>query len=91
MEDRSKIAARELVTASALAHRLFERALPREVFYPLDFRQARAVYDPAFSLDVSLREETLTLHLWNEKLRDLKHRPPPTGSPLAKLFAEFGV
>lgn len=79
------------LTALAHKHGLFERALPREVFYPLDFRQAQVVYDPAFSLDVILSEETLTLHLWNEALRDLKHRPPPAGSPLAKLYAEFGV
>ncbi|TGQ29442.1 glycosyltransferase [Mesorhizobium sp. M00.F.Ca.ET.216.01.1.1] len=79
------------LTALAHKYRLFECALPRQVFYPLHFGQARAVYDPAFSLDVILREETLTLHLWNEMLRDLKHRPPPAGSPLAKLYAEYGV
>lgn len=79
------------LTALAHKHGLFERALPREVFYPLDFRQAQAIYDPAFSLDMILREETLTLHLWNEALRDLKRLPPPAGSPLAKLYAEFGV
>jgi hypothetical protein len=79
------------LTALARKHGLFEWALPRQVFYPLDFRHARAIYDPAFSLDAILREETLALHLWNENLRDLKHGPPPAGSPLAKLYAEFGV
>jgi hypothetical protein len=79
------------LTALAHKHGLFERALPREVFYPLHFGQARAVYDPAFSLNSVLREGTLTLHLWNENLRDLKHTPPPAGSPLAKLCADFGV
>jgi len=79
------------LTALVHKHGLFEWALPREVFYPLDFRQAQAVYDRAFSLDAILREETLTLHLWNENLRELKHKPPPAGSPLAKLCAQFGV
>ncbi|WP_192255139.1 hypothetical protein [Mesorhizobium silamurunense] len=79
------------LTALARKHGLFERALPRHVFYPLHFGKARSVYDPTFSLDAVLREDTLTLHLWNEMLRDLKHGPPPPGSPLAKLFAEFGI
>ncbi|WP_082980735.1 hypothetical protein [Mesorhizobium sp. WSM3873] len=79
------------ITALARKHGRFESALPREVFYPLDYRQAQAVYDPAFSLDAVLSEQTLTLHLWNEKLRDVKHTPPPAGSPLAQLYTKFGV
>ena len=79
------------VTALAHKHGLFKKALPRKVFYPLHFKQAKAVYDPAVSLESILYEETLTLHLWNEALRDLRHTSPPSGSPLAKLYAQFGV
>ncbi|MEW6634610.1 MAG: hypothetical protein AB1440_27355 [Pseudomonadota bacterium] len=81
----------DAITALAHKHRLFERARPRNVFYPLHFKRAKAVYDPAVSLESILHEETLTLHLWNEALRDLKHATPPSGSPLAKLYAQFGV
>lgn len=79
------------ITALAHKHGLFERARPRAVFYPLHFTQARAVYDPACSIESIVREETLTLHLWNEALRGLRHTSPPFGSPLAKLYAQFGV
>ncbi|WP_296742587.1 hypothetical protein [Mesorhizobium sp.] len=79
------------VTALAHKHGLFERAQPRNVFYPLHFKQAAAVYDPAVSLESMLYEETLTLHLWNEALRELRDTTPPSGSPLAKLYAQFGI
>ncbi|WP_292356590.1 hypothetical protein [Mesorhizobium sp.] len=79
------------ITALAHKHGLFTRARPRNVFYPLHFTQARRVYDPTCSIESILAEETLTLHLWNEALGDLRRSSPPYGSPLAKLYAQFGV
>jgi hypothetical protein len=79
------------VTELARKHGLSARARPRHVFYPLGYEDAHRVFDPAFSLQPLLREDTLTLHLWNEMLRNLRHTQPPPGSPLASLYARFGV
>ncbi|WP_165899937.1 hypothetical protein [Borborobacter arsenicus] len=79
------------ITALARKHGLFRKAKPRDVFYPLRFRHAQSIFDPAASLDNVLTERTVTIHLWNEALKELKKTVPPHGSPLAKLLTEFGV
>lgn len=69
----------------------FDSAKAPDVFYPLHYSEAHRLFDPTFSLDMVVTERTLTVHLWNEMLRDLKKAPPPAGSALQKLFARFGV
>lgn len=79
------------VTELAHKHGLFGLAQPQDVFYPLHCNSAHRLYDPAASLDEMLTPRSLTLHLWNEMLRDLRRAQPPTGSPLAELCKQFGV
>ena len=75
-----------------LAHKygLFGLAQPQDVFYPLHCNSAHRLYDPMASLDEILTPRSLTLHLWNEMLRDLRQTQPPDGSPLAELGKRFG-
>lgn len=79
------------VTALARRHGLLPLAQPREVFYPLPPREARRIFEPGTKLEDYVRPETLAIHLWNEKLRDIKHQSPPQGSLLRQLFDRFGV
>ncbi|MBK8085817.1 MAG: hypothetical protein IPK28_19440 [Devosia sp.] len=77
------------MTALAVRHGLAAAARPTEVFYPLHPRAAERLYDPTLRLDDIVTADTLTLHLWNEKLHHLKATEPPRGSILAELFARY--
>lgn len=79
------------LTELARKHGLMSMAKPVEVFYPLHYSEAVKVFDPAFSLDKIILEQTQTLHLWNEMIREVKHQKPASGTPLAKLCAQFGI
>lgn len=79
------------ITALAKEHGHFWDAQPSFVFYPIHAREAHYMYDPRFSLESRITERTLTVHLWNEALRDLKSTTPPAGSALAALNRRFGI
>ena len=79
------------VTALARRHGLLPLAEPREVFYPLLPRRAREIFEPNAGLEARIKPETLAVHLWNEKLRDLKAVVPPRGSLLRDLCDRFGL
>lgn len=79
------------ITALATRHGLVAAAQPEPIFYPVPPREAERIYDPAYRFADVVRPETLTIHLWNEKLGPLKRTVPPEGSPLAELFARYGV
>lgn len=79
------------VTALARRYGLLPLAQAREVFYPLPPREARRIFEPGTRLEDYVGPETLAIHLWNEKLRDIRHQSPPHGSLLRQLFERFGV
>lgn len=76
------------LTALARKLRLDATALPPEVFYPVPWREAPWILDPARKLDDVLRPGTVAVHLWNELIRGFKDAPAPPGSFLARLQAE---
>lgn len=73
-----------LVKAEGLAH----WALPRETFYPLHYSQAERILDPRASLADIAANDSVAVHLWNEKIKHFKDVPAPQGSFLARLQAE---
>ena len=77
------------ITALAARHGLTDEAQPEPVFYPLHPRQAERLYDPTLRLDDIVTAETRTIHLWNEKLGELKKTTPPEGSILAELLRRY--
>lgn len=79
------------LTYLARKHGVISKALDIDVLYPLPLRSAQCIYEPGVSLDTFVTERTLTVHLWNEALRDLRHTKPPKGSPLDDLCRRFGV
>lgn len=81
------------ITYLAKKHGVFDLAEPKEVFYPLHFKDAPLLYDSRKSLAEICSEKTRTIHLWNEVLRSagLKGTRPPKGSPLAELMHRFGI
>ncbi|WP_423068835.1 hypothetical protein [Devosia sp. CN2-171] len=79
------------ITALAEVHGLWAAAQPIDVFYPLRPRQAELLWDPSLKLADVVTERTLTIHLWNEKLKPFRNVPPPPGSMMAELMARYGV
>lgn len=72
-------------------HGLREYAAPPEVFYPVSWRNAAALYGPAEQVEALLTEETRAIHLYNSQLRELAKSPPPPGSFMASQFNKFGL
>lgn len=79
------------VTALARRHGLLGIAQPRRAFYPLAPRDARSIFEAGPDLTAFDSPDILTIHLWNEKLKDIKATAPAKGSLLATLLTRFGV
>jgi len=79
------------ITALVTRHNLGRYAAPPPVYYPLHPRKATTIFEPGTSLDEFVREETKTIHLWNEKLGERKQERPPVDSILGQLRRLFGV
>lgn len=79
------------VSAICRRHGLLAEAQPTDVFYPLHPRNAERLYAPGSAVAEVETERTLTIHLWNEKLRTLRQNPPPRHSMLGELFRRYGV
>ncbi len=79
------------ITALADRHGLTAAAQPEDVFYPVHPRMAHRLWDPDYKLADVVTERTLTVHLWNEKLSELKMIAPPEGSIMAELMRRYGV
>jgi hypothetical protein len=76
------------LTWLARRHGLEGWALPPGLFYPVHWRDADWILDPARSLDEVVTPLTRAVHLWNERIKALKEAPAPAGSFLARLQAE---
>jgi hypothetical protein len=75
---------------SALIRRLglSAQALPREVLYPVPWRDADWIRTPGLTLDQMVIERTVAIHLWNECIKGYKNAPAPNGSFLQRLQDE---
>ncbi len=62
-----------------------------EVFYPNNWKQAADAFDPDKDIRAALSERTITVHLWNERIKDLKLKPPPTGSFIDQECRRLGI
>jgi hypothetical protein len=76
------------LTAIARKHGKLDEALAPSVFFPVHYRHADWIRDPARPLEAVLKADTVGVHLWNERIRTWKEEPAPAGSFLARLHAE---
>lgn len=79
------------LTFLAKKHGLFGEAQPVDVFYPYPHTNARWIFEPGGRIADVLTERTVSVHLWNEKIREFKKMEPSSDSPLAELYRKFGV
>lgn len=60
---------------------LIGQVAPREVFYPVNWRDLDVFFAPADDINEFLSPESCCIHLWNSKLApELKNRPVNSGS-----------
>ena len=67
------------------------KAQDREVFYPIPYETAAEIFDPKADPMRFVSEKSLTIHLWNESIKDRKKAPPPKGSLMHRLCLEQGL
>ena len=80
-----------LVTHVVKQEGLEDHAQAGEVFYPVRWKDARALYEPAEVVEAMCTEDTRTVHMWHSRLEGLKENPPVKGSYVAKMCERFDV
>jgi hypothetical protein len=76
------------LTALAAPAGLMPRAAPADVFYPVPWRDAAWIRDPALTLEEMTTGRTVAVHLWNECIKGFKDQPAAPGSFLHRLQQE---
>lgn len=72
----------------ARRHGMSRFALPPDTFYPAPWQDALWITDPGRTLDDVVTPRTVAVHLWNERIKQVKDLPAPPGSFLARLQEE---
>lgn len=72
----------------ARKHDVENMASARAVFYPVDWSDVRALWDPALRLQDLIQPQTLVVHLYNEMHRKLHLGSPPPSSPMGRILQE---
>ena len=62
--------------------------LPPSILYPVPWQDAEWVADPTQRYERRISAQTVSIHLWNERIKHLKERPAQRGSFLAQLQEE---
>ncbi len=81
----------ELITYLVKAHGIEHLAQPREAFYPVRYQDAKKLYDQSDAVDQLIADSTITVHMWNSKLRELAKRPPPPNSFVGRMCSRYSV
>lgn len=76
------------LTAVARELGLASHALPPAVFYPVQWRDAHWIKDPALRVEDVVTDRTVGIHLWNQRISRFKNDPAPQGSFLDRLHRE---
>lgn len=80
-----------LVTHVVKSNRLQDQAQRPDVFYPVRWKDARDVFEPAEVVEQRLSPETRAVHLWHSRLQGLRDNPPAKGSYMDWACQKFGV
>jgi hypothetical protein len=79
------------ITYMARKHGAFGEAQKRVVFYPLLLRDAERIFESGFRLPDADVKAACTIHVWNERLKNIKESIPAQGSLLDQLYKQFGA
>lgn len=76
------------LTYLARRHGMSGHALPSDIFYPAPWQDALWITDPGRRLEDVVAPGTVAVHLWNERIKQVKDLPARPGSFLARLQEE---
>ena len=79
------------ITAMARRFGLDRWAVPAEVHSPVDWQDAGWIADPGIALEDVIAAETVSVHLWNERIKHFKDAPAGPGSFLSRLQEEGAI
>lgn len=80
-----------LVTHVVKRNGLQHEAQKPEVFYPVRWKDARALFEHESVVQAMITEDTRAIHMWHSRLEDLISQPPPAGSYMDMACRKFGV
>lgn len=76
------------LTNAARATGIDVGALPPPFLHPVPWQEAEWIVDPGQRLEDRITPDTVSIHLWNERIKHLKEVAAPPGSFLHRLQAE---
>jgi hypothetical protein len=76
------------LTAYARRHKVAHLAAPAHLYSPVRWEDASWIRDTRQQLESRVADETIAIHLWNERIKEFKDQAAAQGSFLARLQAE---
>jgi len=80
-----------LLTYAIKRNRLLPEAQPADTFYPVRYKDALALYEPAPTVEAMLSERTHAVHMWHSRLQGLRDAPPAPGTFIDKMCRQFDI
>ena len=80
-----------LVTHVVKRNGLLRYARTPDVFYPVRWKDAHALFEPAAVVESMLTASTRAVHMWHSRLHGLRDNPPAPGSYIDWACRHFGV
>jgi hypothetical protein len=80
-----------MLTYAVRRNGLLGEAAAIDVFYPLRYENAPALFEPAEVVEQMLTPATRAVHMWHSRLAHLAKQQPPPGSYLDKMCRKFSV
>lgn len=80
-----------LLTHAVKRNGLMHEAQPPDTFYPVRYKDALALYEPAHLVDAMVSENTRGVHMWHSRLKGLKDAPPEPGTYIDKMCRRYDV
>ena len=80
-----------MVTYVANKYRVAEQAQKPEVFYPVRWKDAQALFGSANVIEKMITPETVAVHMWYSRLVNFIDKPPPPGSYIDVLCRKHSI
>lgn len=80
-----------LLTHAIKKNGLMGHAQNPDVFYPVRYKDALALYEPSGVVEAMVSENTRAVHMWHSRLQGLRDAPPAPGTFIDKMCRRFDV
>jgi hypothetical protein len=86
------------LTETLRRHKLTGLALPRDTFYPLNWKETALLFEPPQVVEAQFSAGTVAVHLWSsggftatEEMKAKRHAPVPLASWLGRQCEAYGI